>query len=140
MSNTTTKTKKAAKTVEVTCHRCNGSGTYSFHRQYGTVCFECNGAKTLTITEAALKARQRKAEKRAAEAKQREAQRLETAAKAEAVIAALAARYADDPRMAKLAEVPAQYHYMALIDWFRFDLSQQGIQVPTSVADLGQYL
>ena len=35
--------------IRITCSRCLGSGNFSFNLTRGTVCFQCNGDKTVLV-------------------------------------------------------------------------------------------
>lgn len=85
-------------TIQVTCTRCNGSGSFSFNLRDGTKCYGCNGAGRMVVD---AKAHAKKLATAAKRKQLAESQRQAREAMAAAVSSELDAElgpFADDAR------------------------------------------
>lgn len=126
--------------ITLTCPRCNGTGHYSYHPSYGTVCFKCNGAGTIEYTEAQYKAMQKRANKAAEIKELRQEEMKAKAAISAQVVDALIARYVDSKefqrRIAHSPDSKPLQMEVALLLFCR----EKGIKRYNWIGELAQYL
>lgn len=126
--------------ITVKCPRCLGTGNYSYHPNYGTVCFKCNGGKVIEYTEAQYAALQKRANKAAELREIKEEERKAKQATSEYVISTLITRYAGTHEFIKRTRnSPDSYPLQmeAAIACFRIET---GHGYRSWIGELAQYL
>lgn len=126
--------------ITLTCPRCNGTGNYSYHPNYGTVCFKCGGAGTIEYTEAQYKAMIKRQNKAAVIKELRQEEMKAKAAISAQVVDTLIARYADSKEFQRrIAHSPDSKPLQAEAA-IRMFCIEKGIKRYSWIGELAQHL
>lgn len=126
--------------ITLTCPRCNGSGNYSYHMVHGTVCFKCDGAGVIEITEAQYRAMQKRQAK-AAELKEiKEEERKAKQVISEYVISTLIARYQDNAKYQKMIAHNPDSYPLCMESALRMFYLETGKRYRNWIGELAEYL
>lgn len=126
--------------ITLNCPRCNGTGHFSYHPNYGTVCFKCGGEGTIEYTEAQYKA-MIKRQNKAAELKEiKEEERKARQAISAAIVKTLIERYQNTAEFQRrTSHAPDAFPLMTEVALLLF-CREKGIKRYNWIGELAQYL